>query len=217
MNEERVKFHSGNLSLEGMVSIPVDVGIAPAVIVCHPHPLYGGDMDNNVVYAICQALSQKSFISFRFNFRGVGGSEGSFSQGTSEQEDVAAAVSFLTGMNQVDASRIGIAGYSAGAAFGLPAGVKDERVKALAAISPPLSISDFEFLIPCTKPKLLISGSEDNFTSPDELLRLCRSIADPKECEIVEGADHFWQGHESALANRVTGFFEKALTKRLTK
>jgi hypothetical protein len=168
-------------------------------------------MDNNVVCAITERLTQESFVSFRFNFRGVGGSQGEFDQGIGEQADVEAAISFVGKLEDVDQQRIGLAGYSAGAGFGLPVGSDDARIKALSAVSPPFDMFDFEFLKNCPKPKFLISGDMDDFISAQELLEFCNSLADPKECEAIEGADHFWWGHESQLATKVTAFFVRVL------
>lgn len=211
MKETRVSFLSGSLILEGVLGIPEGTGPFPVAIVCHPHPLYGGSMDNNIVYSLSEALTQASLVSFRFNFRGVGGSDGEFSHGIGEQADVEAALSFVSLADGVDSERIGLAGYSAGAGFALPVGVQDARIKALAAVSPPLSMFDFDFLRDCLKPKLLISGSRDDFTRPEQFLEFCRSLQKPKECETIEGADHFWRGHESHLAAKVTAFLVKAL------
>jgi len=213
MKDTKVVFQCGELSLEGVILIPESIGVFPAVIVCHPHPLYGGSMDNNVVFGLCQELTQASFISFRFNFRGVGKSEGAFDQGIGEQEDVEAAISYVASVKQVDSTQIGLAGYSAGAVFALPVGAKDTRIKALAAISSPFSMSDFEFLKACRKPKFLISGSEDDLIPASELIEFYQDIAEPKEYEIIEGADHFWYGYESSLAKKVTGFFITALKR----
>jgi len=211
MKKTRVKFPSGELFLEGILAIPEGAGPFPAVIVCHPHPLYGGSMDNNVVYSLSETLTQASLASFKFNFRGVGGSQGEFGQGIGEQEDVEAAISFISTVKEVDSKRIGLAGYSAGAGFALPVGFKDAGIKALAAVSPPLPMFDFDFLKDCPKPKLLISGSRDNFTPTDQFLEFCQTLPEPKECEGIEGADHFWWGYESRLAAKVTAFFIKAL------
>jgi alpha/beta superfamily hydrolase len=211
MKKTRVSFPCGELSLEGILAIPDGAGPFPAVIVCHPHPLHGGSMDNNVVYSISETLTQASFALFKFNFRGVGGSQGEFGQGIGEQEDVKAAISFINTVKAVDSKRIGLAGYSAGAGFALPIGFKDARIKALAAVSPPLTMFDFDFLKGCPKPKFLISGSRDNFTPADQFLEFCRSLPEPKECESIEGADHFWWGYESRLAAKVTAFFTKVL------
>ena len=211
MPETEVRFPCGELSLEGVINMPGGAGPFPAVIVCHPHPLYGGSMDNNVVDSLCESLSRASFVSFKFNFRGVGESQGTFSQGTGEPEDVRAAISFVTGVAEVDSERIGLAGYSAGAGFAFPAGVGDARIKALAAVSPPLSMFDFDSLKGCHKPKLLVSGSQDTFTYASEFLGFCQGLPDPKKYDIIDGADHFWWGYESALASRVTAFFTKVL------
>jgi alpha/beta superfamily hydrolase len=211
MKRTRVSFPSGDLLLEGIVATPQGAGLFPAVIVCHPHPLYGGSMDNNVVYSLSETLTQASFVSFKFNFRGVGGSQGEFGQGIGEQEDVEAAISFISTVKEVDSKRIGLAGYSAGAGFALPVGFKDARIKALAAVSPPLPMFDFDFLKGCPKPKLLISGSRDNFTPADQFLEFCRNLPEPNECEIIEGTDHFWWGYESRLAAKVAAFFIKVL------
>ena len=211
MKKTRVSFPCGELFLEGILAIPDGAGPFPAVIVCHPHPLYGGSMDNNVVYSLSEALTRASLASFKFNFRGVGGSQGEFGQGIGEQEDVEAAISFINTVKKVDSKRIGLAGYSAGAGFALPVGLNDVRIKALAAISPPLRMFDFDFLKDCPKPKLFISGSRDNFTPADQFLEFCQNLPEPKEYESIEGADHFWWGYETRLAAKVTAFFTKVL------
>ena len=211
MKKTRVDFPSGELLLEGIVAIPEGAGSFPAVVVCHPHPLYGGSMDNNVVHSLCETLTKASFVSFKFNFRGVGGSQGEFGQGIGEQEDVEAAISFISTVKAVDSNRIGLAGYSAGAGFALPIGSGDGRIKAVAAVSPPLNEFNFDFLKSSPKQKFLISGSRDNSTAAEEFLQFCQSLAEPKQCEIVGGADHFWWEYESRLAAKVTAFFTKVL------
>jgi alpha/beta superfamily hydrolase len=211
MKETRLSFLSGELLLEGVLGTPGGAGPFPAAIVCHPHPLHGGTMDNNVVCALSETLTQASFVSFRFNFRGVGRSQGEFGQGIGEQADVEAAISFISTPKEVDPQRIGLVGYSAGAGFALPVGFADARVKALAAVSPPLNMFNFEFLKSCSKPKFLISGAKDDLISAEQFLEFCGNLAEPKECETIEGADHFWSGYESHLAAKVTAFFVKLL------
>jgi alpha/beta superfamily hydrolase len=211
MKKTRVRFSSGGLVLEGILTIPRGAKPLPAVIVCHPHPLYGGSMDNNVICNLSETLTQASLASFMFNFRGVGGSQGEFGQGIGEREDVEAAISFISTVQEVDSKRIGLAGYSAGAGFALPIGFKDARIKAMAAVSPPLSMFDFDFLKSCPKPKLLISGSRDDLTPTDQFLEFCRNLPEPKEYESIDGADHFWWGYESHLAAKVTAYFTRIL------
>ena len=211
MDQRRLRFRSGQLHLEGILTLPRGTGPLPAVVVCHPHPLHGGSMDNNVVRSLCQALIRVSLASFKFNFRGVGASDGGFGHGTGEQEDVKSAISFVSGLEEVDSGRLGLVGYSAGAAFALPVGSHDDRIRALAAVSPPLTMFDFDFLKGCLKPKFLISGTDDDFTAVEQFLELCANLPEPKEYQTVEGADHFWWGHESSPATEVAAFFTESL------
>jgi len=168
-------------------------------------------MDNNVVNSLSETLAQASLVSIKFNFRGVGESQGEFGQGMGEREDVDAAIAFINTVKEVDSNRIGLAGYSAGAGFALPVGFNNDRIRALAAVSPPLPMFDFDFLKGCPKPKLLISGSRDELIPTDQFLEFCQNLPEPKECESIEGADHFWWGYESRLAAKVAAFFTKVL------
>ena len=211
MTSKSVTFKSGELSLVGRVFTPEGKGPYPGVVVCHPHPQYGGSMDNNVVDSICDSLTSKSIISFKFNFRGVNGSEGKFGNGPGEEDDVRAAISFILSAKEVNPYRLGLVGYSAGSAWGLKAACGDARVKALAALSPPLSMFDFSCLQNCTKPKLMISGTEDRLIPVEPFESFCRSFPEPKECITVKGADHSWQGYEADAAEMVSGFFGRML------
>ena len=209
MNETKVTFHSGKLLLEGARSSLSGEGPFGAVLVCHPHPSFGGSMDNIVIKSICGALFDRSILTLRFNFRGVGKSQGRFAHGIGEQEDVEAAIEFLVSEKYVDRGRIGLAGYSAGAVFGSAVAVNDTRVQALAAISLPLGMTELDEVRAWPKPKLFIAGSRDDFAPTDGLSDLCRTANEPKECEIIEGADHSWQGYEEVLAGKVSDFFSR--------
>jgi hypothetical protein len=178
-----------------------------AVIVCHPHPLYGGNMSSNIVFAICQALAQQSIAAFRFNFRGVGKSGGAFGGGIAEQEDVRAALAFVLSTPNIDPKRIGLAGYSFGASVALPVAAKDRRVKLLALVSPALSDSGWEQLKGYAKPKFLIAGDNDFVIPPRQFWQQVKDIPEPKQCQIITGADHFWEGFEEEVAQKVTQFF----------
>jgi len=164
-------------------------------------------MNNNVILAAASALVNRSMIAFIFNFRGVGGSEGSFGGGIAEQEDVAAAINWLASQSQVDVSRLGLLGYSFGATVALPVACGDERVRAMALISPPVEAPQLSQLRDCAKPKLIICGTED-FVVPLEMAELInQESAEPKQFELVSGADHFWWGHEVAMAEKAAAFF----------
>ena len=207
MNEIYIRFPCGSLMLEGKFGLPEGKGPLPAVVICHPHPLYGGSMDNNVVYSIYCALIEASISSFRFNFRGVGGSEGKYDRGNGEQQDVYSAIDFVAARDEVDPDRIGLVGYSAGSGYSLLTGIRDNRVKSIVAVSTPLTLFDFSPLRDCLKPKLIISGGMDEHTPVDRFIDFCQSIPQPSEHYIIDSADHFWWGNESKLGERVAGYF----------
>jgi len=210
MKQTSITFTSGSLKLEGVLHTPDGVRPFPAVIVCHPHPLYGGSMDNNVVDAVCEALAQASIAAFKFNFRGVGRSQGRYDDGRGEGEDAGNAIKYVSTLKEIDAGHIGLCGYSAGAAFSLPACWSDERIKAIVAVSPPLEMFDFSFIADCVKPLLLVSGSYDDFTPAERFIAFCTDLGESSEQELIVGADHFWCGHEPRLAELVASFFIKA-------
>jgi alpha/beta superfamily hydrolase len=207
LSRVHVTFPCEDILLEGVWHFPEATAPFPAVIVCHPHPLYGGDMSNNIVFAICQALTQQSIAAFRFNFRGVRKSGGTFGGGTAEQEDVRAALAFVLSTPNIDPKRIGLAGYSFGTSVIVPVAVQDEQVKLLALVSPALSDSGWEQLKVYAKPKFLIVGDNDFVLPQREFWQRVKNISEPKQCQIITGADHFWAGFEEEVAQKVTQFF----------
>ncbi|MDM8000041.1 MAG: alpha/beta fold hydrolase [Dehalococcoidia bacterium] len=209
--QNRVRFPASGIVLEGIFEVPRTGASYPAVAVCHPHPLYGGDMHNNVVSAICQALAMESIATLRFNFRGVGCSEGGHDEGIGEQLDVSAALDFLESAEGVDRGRLGLAGYSFGTKVAMPVALRQERVKAVALVSPFLDEADWQSLKTYRVPKLFICGSEDGFISPQKVKRLVGEAAPPSECEVISGADHFWWGFEGKIAPKVAAFLKRAL------
>jgi hypothetical protein len=210
VSQTRVRFSASGIVLEGIFERPKGEAPFPAVVVCHPHPLYGGDMYNNVVSVICQALGQESNATLRFNFRGVGQSEGNHEEGIGEQEDVRAALGFLESSDGIDRGRIGLAGYSFGSRVAMPVALQDSRVRAVALVSPFLDDADWQKLKTYSVPKLFICGSEDTFVSPHKVKRLVGEAAPPSEYEVVFGADHFWWGFEGKIGRKVADFFKAA-------
>jgi uncharacterized protein len=164
-------------------------------------------MDNNVILSVSLALIKKSVIAFMFNFRGVGGSQGSFGGGIAEQEDAAAALSWIISQPEADGNRVGLSGYSFGAAVALPVACADDRVKALALISIPHGAKQISQLKSCTKPKLLIFGTNDFVVPLEQAQLMIREAAEPKQSEVISEADHLWLGYESVVAEKVAGFF----------
>jgi alpha/beta superfamily hydrolase len=208
-----ISFPSGGLTLEGVWHLPEASGPLPAVIVCHPHPLYGGNMSANVVFYLCQALAGAGMAALRFNFRGVGKSQGEFGGGQAEQDDVRAALDFVSSTPNIDKDRIGLAGYSFGGGVALPVAIQDERVKMLALISPALPDGG-EQLKEYIKPKFIIVGQNDDVIAQQELRVLFQEIPQPRQMDIISGADHFWGGYEEIVAEKVTGFFAQGLADK---
>ena len=171
-----------------------------AAVVCHPHPLYGGTLHNKVVFHTMKALNSFGFPVLRFNFRGTGLSEGEHAGGIGEVEDVRAALDWL---EREFTLPVIFAGFSFGAAVGLRAAFCDDHVSALIALGLPAvavatraedRVYDFEFLRECTKPKLFVSGSRDQFAPAGKLEALVNTFADPKKLVRIEAGDHFFEG-----------------------
>ena len=122
MDRKRTEFPCGEISLEGILSLPDGDGPFPLVVICHPHPLYGGSMDNNVVQSITKKLPGRELATLIFNFRGVGRSGGRFGGGIAEREDLKAALLLPQPKTRVDPDKMGTCGYSFGSlvAFSVP-------------------------------------------------------------------------------------------------
>lgn len=202
-------FLSSNLKLEGVIHLPRgSEGKVPGVVLCHPHPLYGGNMHNNVVVAVSRALVELGIAAFRFNFRGVGSSEGSFDDGAGEQDDLRAAFAALAERPEVDPDRLGMMGYSFGGMVALAAVKGFAQARTLAAVSPVVNPGLMEGL---SLPAYFICGTKDHVVSTDVLIREAEKMAPPGQVELVPGADHFWVGREKEMALKVAAFFEGVL------
>jgi alpha/beta superfamily hydrolase len=205
LRREHTTIPRKDITLEAVWHFPDSKGPWPAVVVCHPHPLYGGSMSSNVVFGICQALAEKSIAALRFNFRGVGKSGGEFGEGIAAQEDTRAALDFAIATERIDPQRIGLAGYSFGGMVALPVAVRDERVKRLALVSPALEEGGWEELKRYKKPKFVIAG-ENDFVVPMEYFSKLAGDR-PEHYQVIAGADHFWGGYEEVVAEKVATFF----------
>jgi len=211
MKPQQIVFPCGELKLEGIYYSIEAKRSVPAVVVCHPHPLYGGSMHNNVTCAIADALVKSGIAALLFNFRGVGGSQGSHGGGIAEQEDVEAALDWLGSAGSVDAVRLGLAGYSFGAGVAFPVGYRDVRVRAMAMVSPYFEDSPLTLFKTCPKPKLILGGSRDDMVPAQDVEAYGREAAEPKKCEIIRGPDHYWGGYERPMSEKVAGFFKDTL------
>ena len=152
MREEKVFIPSTGGQLEGLLSMQEASSFRGGVILCHPHPQYGGDMDHPVITTAGEAAYEEGFSTLRFNFRGVGESEGSYGEGIGEREDVKAVADYLYSRLKNNHSPLILVGYSFGAWAGFPIAIEDERFEGMVAVAPPLEIYDFGFLKGC-KPR----------------------------------------------------------------
>ena len=205
---EPITITSGDLQLEALLERPGrDPDAIPGVVICHPHPRQGGNMYNSVVIAVSDRLTANGIAVLRFNFRGVGESEGAFDWGSGETDDAEAAVEELSLAEGVDASRIGIAGYSFGAAVALQTAMASATIQAVATIACPAAevraFSGLEIL----QPKLFVLGDHDHNFPVEQFRFLTRRYADPCEAEVVPGADHFFRGSEADVGEMASRFF----------
>lgn len=203
----------------GQIEALLNTGRADApfsALVCHPHPVGGGTMHNKVVYHAMKVFSSFGLPVLRFNFRGVGLSQGEHDRGHGEQEDVRAALDWLEHEFTLP---VIFAGFSFGAAVGLRAAYSDDRVDALIALGLPAvaaedRLYDFEFLRACTKPKLFVSGSRDQFGPPGKLEALVNTFADPKRLVRIEAGDHFFEGRLRELREAIQMWVQEVMPTR---
>jgi alpha/beta superfamily hydrolase len=211
ITHEHIFFKSGDITLEGVLSYPQKSSSCPGVVICHPHPLYGGDMNNNVVVGIKGVLQSEGFVILRFNFRGVTLSEGKYNEGKGEVDDVIAAVNFLSSQAMVDRDRLFLAGYSFGAWVGLRAAFSINALRAVAGIAPPCGVYDFNFLNGSNLPILLIRGDHDTICNQKELEIVFDKISSSKKKVVLPQSDHFFSGREGEVGEEVKKFFSRYL------
>jgi alpha/beta superfamily hydrolase len=206
MREKRVWIPSKEIQLEGLLSIPEALPLKGGILLCHPHPQYGGDMHSHVVTVAAETAFEEKFATLRFNFRGVGGSGGSYGEGKGEKEDVLAALDYLSLILQDSDALLFLFGYSFGAWVGFPVAVEDNRVQGMIGIAPPLHMHDFEILKGCKKDKLIIAGSRDSFCPTELLERWYHHLDEPKSLLLIQGADHFFFFHAHSLKPPIREF-----------
>lgn len=205
----RVTFASDGLTLEGLLHLPKATP-CPGVVVAHPHPQYGGEMRNNVVHALCRAARDVGAAALRFNFRGVGASEGAFDNGVGEQSDVAGALEYLRGLPEIDGSRVALAGYSFGAAVALRAASGREDLSAVIAVSNP-TLDGREVDLYLRAPALFVTGDRDEYCDGALLSEQRTQLGDDVTVVVHPGVDHFWWGSDDRLIETVSGFLREHL------
>lgn len=168
---------------------------APIALILHPHPEHGGNMNNKVTYALYKTFINRGFKTLRFNFRGVGKSEGKFSQGEGELSDAASVLDWIQALNP-NASSYWVAGFSFGAWIAMQLLMRRPELEGFITVSPPANMYDFTFLAPCPVSGLMIQGDEDKIVTKDSVIDLANRLTLQRNITIskaiVEGADHFF-------------------------
>jgi hypothetical protein len=178
---------------------PVHLGL----VLCHPHPRYGGTMRNKVVHAMARGARRAGAVVLRFNFRGVGQSAGQYDQGVGEQDDLRAALTWLGEQNP--GLPLLTAGFSFGARVALAASCSDPRVERVLAAGLPAGSGDYRFLARCTRPKHFLHSTHDQYGSREQMEAVFQLAAGPKELIWIEAPDHFFEGALGQVDETVLG------------
>jgi hypothetical protein len=187
---------------------------APIALILHPHPRAGGQMNHPVAVQLYHLFMKRGFATLRFNFRGVGRSQGEFDQGIGELADAATALDWLQANNPA-ASQTWVAGYSFGAWVGMQLLMRRPETDGFISVSPPTNMYDFSFLAPCPASGLILHGTADTVVPPVEVEKVVSKLRTQKgiviDYDLVEGATHFWAEHLPEVEQRVGAYLDKRL------
>jgi len=187
---------------------------APIALMLHPHSQHGGTMNNKVVYTLYHAFARRGFSVLRFNFRGVGRSQGVYDRGEGELSDAASALDWLQSYNE-NASACWIAGFSFGAWIGMQLLMRRPEISGFVSLSPPANLYDFRFLAPCPSSGLVIQGGKDEIVPEPAVAKLVNKLTHQRNLEIdyriIPGADHFYQENMEELNWHLSDYLTKIL------
>jgi alpha/beta superfamily hydrolase len=202
MVEEPVLFESTNIKIEGLFcSMPGERG----VVITHPHPLYGGDMYNNVVESLVRMYQLAGYSTLRFNFRSVGASEGEYDNGVGEREDVKAALHYLS---QRGKKVLDLSGYSFGSWVNVLTISELDNVDRMIMISPPVAFLDFTSVGFTPQIQLVLAGSQDQIAPVNLIENLLPTWNPEAHLEIIDGADHFYIRYTGKLESVLTAYLK---------
>ena len=187
---------------------------APVAILLHPHPQHGGSMNNKVVYQLYQTFVNRGFATLRFNFRGIGRSQGTYDRGEGELSDAASALDWLQSVH-VEARQCWIAGFSFGAWIGMQLLMRRPEISGFISIAPPANMYDFSFLAPCPASGLIVHGDKDEIVPPDSIVEMIAKVAKQRDVVIdrhlIEGADHFFSTQLDEVDQAVIAYLDKRM------
>jgi len=182
---------------------------APIALILHPHPKAGGTMDNAVAAQLYLLFMRRGFATLRFNFRGVGRSQGEFDSGIGELADAATALDWLQ-TNNPTASQCWVAGYSFGAWIGMQLLMRRPEIDAFISVSPPANQYDFSFLAPCPSSGLILQGDQDTLVPHESVQKLVHKLSHQRDIKIeyrkIPGSDHFFLESTDTLATHVDNY-----------
>jgi len=189
---------------------------APVALLLHPHPQHGGTMNNRIVYTLFHAFTKRGFSALRFNFRGVGRSQGTYDRGEGELSDAASALDWLQTYNP-NASSCWIGGFSFGAWIGMQLLMRRPELDGFLSIAPPANMFDFSFLAPCPASGLIVHSDRDEIVPEAAVTRLVNKLSAQKDIKIdyrrLEGANHFFNEKADDLGKIVDDYLDVALAK----
>ncbi|NBV54176.1 MAG: alpha/beta fold hydrolase [Proteobacteria bacterium] len=189
---------------------------SPIAVILHPHPLHGGTMNNKVTYRLFETFVRHGFSVLRFNFRGVGNSEGTFDNGVGELSDAAAALDWLHAQHP-HTPEIWLAGFSFGAWITMQMLMRRPDLKRFIAVAPPAGMYDFTFLSPCPTSGLVIYGTADEITPPQDTENMLKKSTRQKGIAIsaakIQGADHFFTNQQDELAATMSAYLQREVGK----
>lgn len=199
--EEKIVFRADAYEIEGRLSRAAG---PRGVVISHPHPVYGGSMQNPVVVTIQRAFAEFGFTTLRFNFRGVGNSQGDYDSGIGEQTDVRQALVYLAGLQIRECY---LAGYSFGAWVNAQVGCLADTLAGMVMVSPPAAFMAFEAAAPLRCLRLIVTGGRDEFAPADRIRPLHAQWNPAARFEVIPQADHFYSGCQAQLAQRLSRWF----------
>jgi uncharacterized protein len=191
---------------------------APLAVILHPHPLHGGTMNNKIVYDLFYVFARRGFSVLRFNFRGVGRSQGDFDHGQGELRDAAAALDWMQSYSP-NSSSCWVAGISFGAWIGMQLLMRRPEVHGFISVSLPANMYDFSFLAPCPSSGLMVHGGNDTVVPAESVSKLVQKLSQQRgikiDLDVIPDADHFFSGHLKQLVGAVDRYVDRALQARL--
>jgi hypothetical protein len=190
---------------------------SPIAIILHPHPQFGGTMNNQIVYNLFYTFQDRGFACLRFNFRGVGRSQGAFDHGAGELSDAAAALDWVQSFNP-EARACWIAGVSFGAWIGMQLLMRRPEIEGFISIAAPANRFDFTFLAPCPSSGLFVHGDQDRVAPSAEVISVIEKVKTQKGIKIehvlIEGANHFFENRIDELIGEVGIYLDRRLAEK---